>query len=134
MGMSKRQKRLREAEYEAEKLWLEEQRKNPPPPPPAWIDSQLADFDKMESLLDRLWLSTSHDIDSLSDFLRLSHYFQGNSMRILDLQRKISHFRTLQQDAAKEKLWVKIHHNFIGLKTELNSLRRSRERDGTSDQ
>lgn len=124
MGETKRQKARRLEEY---KRWEEYVRKNPPPPPPPWTEGQLAQMDQMKSILDKLTISQGHDIDLVSDFLRLSYLFEGNSQRIPDLQRKVAHYRELEQYAAKEKLWSKIYGIFSGLKTELHYLRISRK-------
>jgi hypothetical protein len=54
MGLSKRQKAFRQQEAEKEARWQEHLRLNPPPPPPPWTDGQIAEFDKMQAVLDKL--------------------------------------------------------------------------------
>jgi hypothetical protein len=131
MGMSKRQKAMR---LEEERKWLEYENAHPLPLPPPWTERELAQMDQMKTILWKLISSQGHDIDLVSELLRCAWVFQGSSMRIADLQRKVPHYRGLSQYAAKENLWRKIYQNFSGLCSELEHLRNSRERGGTNVQ
>jgi hypothetical protein len=130
MGLSKRQKAIREADRQAEIRWLEERRKNPPPPPPPppqyWIDGQLAEMDKMKSILEKLIYGQSHDINLVFEVLRFSYLFQGHSRRMESLKIRAHHYSELQQSSAKDKLWKKpdgIYDLLSGLQIELSILR-----------
>ena len=131
MAISKRDKARKE---EALKRWDNHVRLHPPAPPPPWTAAELAEIEKMDSVLDRLIYGQSHDIDLVFEFLSCSYLFEQSSLRIPDLRSKASHYRELQQDAAKAKLWEKIHDVLYGLKTEVHLLRNSRDRRGTSSQ
>jgi hypothetical protein len=134
MGISKRRIAMRLAALEEERRWEEYRRKNPLPPPPPWTDGQLAELDRMRSILNELLYGQSRDINLISEFLRYSYLFDGISMSLLELARKSAHYRELEQYAAKEKLWGKMHGLLYGLQLELDSLRRRRERGGTGVQ
>jgi len=124
---------MREADRQAEIRWLEERSKNPPKPTP-WTAHELAQMDQMKTILWKLISSQGHDIDLVSELLHFAWIFQGSSMRIADLQRKVPHYRGLSQYAAKENLWRKIYQNFSGLVSELEHLRNSRDFGGTNVQ
>ena len=131
MGLSKREKARRAAAVEEDRLWRLSHRPTPPPP---WTAAQLAELDKMKSILETLVYGQTQDINLVFEFLRFSHMFDGSSMRIWDLNRKAKHYMTLQQFAAKDKLWEKMSGILYGLQHELASLRSRRDRGGTSAQ
>jgi hypothetical protein len=133
MGLSKRLKARREADRQAEILWLKERQKNPPPPE-EWTEYELSQMDKMKSILDTLTVSQGHNIDLVSELLSSAWVFHGSSMRIADLQIKVPHYRKLSQYPAKENLRRKIYGNFSGLYLELQHLRNSKRRGGTNVQ
>ena len=54
------------------------------------------------------------------------------SMRHWNLQRKIKHYVTLEQAAAKDKLWRKMYDIIYGLQTEVSLSRAARERSGAT--
>ena len=130
MAMSKRRKAILEDREKAEEWRMEYFKKvfgePKPEPPPPWTAAQLADLDKMASLLRHICHAGYTDLDSLREFMGFSHYFGGNSLRIVEIQRRFEHYQTLNQEAAKEKLWRKIYDTLYGLQTEMAQLKSMR--------
>ena len=130
MGETNRQKVRRLREYTLSQETLS---KKPTPTVHYWTDHELAEMDKMKSILEKLQYQISKDIDLASELIHFSYLF-GYSRRLNDIKSKVAHYRTLSQFAAQEKLWDKIRDNFCGLDTELTHLRNSRLRGGTKVQ
>jgi hypothetical protein len=129
MGLTKRMKRLAAEEFEARKIF------DPPyTPPPPWTPEELAKIDAMDKMLDKLCYNQWHDIDLVFEFLGHTYLFGQASQRVPDLRSKAIHYRKLISPSAKDNLWNKIHGVLYGLKTEVQLLRNSRDRRGTSIQ
>jgi len=136
MGLSKRQKARRLAEIEADRRWQENQRLNPPPPSPPWTPAQLAEMERVHSILNELIHipRTLPDMELISELLRLYYVFAGTSRRMASLRADVAHYRELTQQAAKEKLWKKMYGEIYGISAELETLRASKPRGGPKPQ
>lgn len=130
MSLSKRMKRIQAERFQD----FNESQVRQPLPPPDWTTSQFSDAGRMKTLLEKLTYQSSHDLDSVRQLIRLGHLFEGGSIRMIQIERWARHYEELRQAAAKDNLWAKISGHFLGLSTELELLRNSKERGGTATQ
>ena len=102
--------------------------------PRAWTNEELKRIDRMREIVDSLIYQNVRDIDLIFELLSFEYLFERCSQRMPLLRIKTTHYRELTQKAAKEKVWQQIYELINGIQTELNLLRASKERGGTSDQ
>jgi hypothetical protein len=117
-----------------EKRWKELGLLKSPPPPPPWTEEQINKLERMHAIVEKIIYGQEYSINLVFELLSFEYLFDVRSLRMMDLRSKAVRYKALRQRAAKEKLWGKMYRIIYELGMEVASLRRSRERGGTSDQ
>jgi len=90
------------------------------------------DFKRIDDVLNSL-LYGSGDAPEVRELLRLTS-FMDSSLRRWDLKRKLDHYVTLKQPAAKKKQWEQIHDVLAGFSSEVSMERTRTDRGGSTVQ
>lgn len=113
---------------------LKEEEKLPPVPPPRYEpinDNDRAKFKRLDALFNKLSGSQTADLYLVQELLKEASFLHDfGSIRLWDLKRKFSHYQTLTQEAAKQRLWDEMHGIISGLHTEAGNAKAAMERDG----
>jgi hypothetical protein len=128
MALSKRLRRIFE-DREAKLNRFQEQFPPPKREIPPYTKEEKERYDRIEAILDEIIYDMSRDPDLIRELVSLTG-FLNNSARWDDLNRKIKHYMTLTQDAAKDNLWRKMCSEAYRFRTEVDLSRTAREAAG----
>src|ERR1035438_1140874 len=82
----------------------------PPPETPPFTDDEKRRFERMSAIMHDVIHGMSREPNLIVELVSLGHScLPHGSMRHWNLQRKIKHYVTLEQAAAKDKLWRKMY-------------------------
>ena len=124
-------KRLRKALKEQEARLIRPQAQLVPAKPniPPYTKEEKERYDRIEAILNEIIYDMSRDPNLIRELVSLTG-FLDYSLRRDHLSRKIKHYMTLTQDAAKDNLWRKMYDAAYGIGMEVSASRTAREAAG----